>query len=119
MTRLEVEVGGWEHDCCGPELVRFTPVEWTVIPVVDGPFVETHHGLEESEGLKVIEVAGTIVELEAIDRDGSRIPITRIPSGRALLGMDEEDAGDVIEMYTDRIVNVSDDDFIVTVDVQD
>ncbi len=94
MARLEVEVGGWEHDCCGPELLRFTSVEWTVIPVAGGPFVETHHGMDETEGLKVIEVVGTIVELEAIDRDGSRTPITRIPSGRALRGMDEDDAGD-------------------------
>lgn len=119
MTRLEVEVGGWEHDCCGPELSRFTSVEWTVIPVAGGPFVETHHGLEESEGLTVIEVAGTIVELEAIERDGSRTPITRVPSGRALCGMNDDDAGEVLEMYTDRVVDVSDDRFIVTVEVRD
>ena len=119
MRRLEVEVGGWEHACCGPELERFVNVKWTVIPVADGPFVETHHGLDESEGLKVVEVVGTIVELEAVERDGSRTPITRIPSGRALGGMDAEDAGDVIELHTDRVVDVSDERFIAIIEVRD
>ncbi|TDL45391.1 hypothetical protein [Microbacterium oleivorans] len=119
MTRFEVGVGGWEHDCCDPELSRFTSVKWTVIPVAHGRFVETHHGLDDSEGLKVVEVVGTVVQLEATERDGSRTPITRIPSGRALRGMDGEDAGDVIGMHTDRVVVVSDDGFIVTVEVRD
>ena len=117
--RLEIEVGGWEHDCCGPELVRFTNVEWTVIPVADGPFLETHHGLDETDGPEVIDVTGTIVELEAIERDGLRTTIARVPSGRALRGMHEDDAGDVIELYTDRLIDVSDDGFIVTVEVRD
>ncbi|MFL0564585.1 hypothetical protein ACH0CG_02425 [Microbacterium sp. 179-I 1D1 NHS] len=119
MTRIEIEVGGWEHNCCGPELVRFTKVEWTVIPVADGPSVETHHGLDESEGLRVVEVAGTIVELEAVEPDGSRTPISRIPSGPALSGSDEEDAGDVVELYTDRVLDMSDHRFIATVEVRD
>ena len=117
--RLEIEVGGWEHGCCGPELVRFTNVEWTVMAAPDGRLVETHHGLDETEGLKVTDVTGTIVELEAIERDGSRTTIARVPSGRALRGMDEDDAGDVIELYTDRLIDVSDDGFIVTVEVRD
>ncbi|MFI8633951.1 hypothetical protein ACIGEP_15310 [Microbacterium sp. NPDC077663] len=119
MRRVEIEVGGWEHACCGPELHRFTNVEWTVVPLPSGQFFETHHGLDESEGLEVVTVAGTIAELEAIQHDGSRTPITRIPSGRALGGLDEEDAGDVIELYTDRVVDVSDERFIATVEVRD
>lgn len=117
--RLEIEVGGWEHGCCGPELVRFTNVEWTVTAAPDGRLVETHHGLDQTEGLEVIDVAGTIVELEAIERDGSRTTIARAPSGRTLRGMDEDDAGDVIELHTDRLIDVSDDGFIVTVEVTD
>ncbi|WP_405371797.1 MULTISPECIES: hypothetical protein [unclassified Microbacterium] len=119
MRRLEVEVGGWEHSCCGPELRRFTKVDWTVFTAPDGRLVETHHGLDDLQGLEVIQVAGTIVELEAVERDGSRTPITRIPSGRALRGIDQEDAGDVINLYTDGVLDVSDERFIVTVEVQD
>ncbi|CAL4858928.1 hypothetical protein [Microbacterium sp. MM2322] len=119
MRRLEVEVGEWEHSCCGPELSRFTNVEWTVFTAPNGRLVETHHGLDDLQGLEVVEVAGTIVEVEAIERDGSRTPITRIPSGRALGGRDEEDTGDVIELYTDRVVDVSDEGFIVTIEVED
>ena len=116
MRRLEVEVGGWEHGCCGPELVRFTRVEWTVTVAPDGRLVETHHDLED---LDVTTVTGTIVDLEALSAGGSRARIARVPSGSALGGMDGADPGEVVELHTDRPVDVSGNRFIVTVDVAD
>lgn len=114
--RLEVEVGGWEHVCCGPELSRLMDVEWTVAVASDGRLVETHHDLDD---LEVFPVVGTIVDLEAVGADGSRTRITRIPYGSALGGVDADDPGDVTELRTDRPVDVSENRFIVTVDVAD
>jgi hypothetical protein len=91
-------------------------VRWTVIAGVDGTFTETHHDLE---GLKTIEVAGTVVQLEVLEGDGARSPITRIPSGPALRGMGPSGRSDVIELHTDRVVDPSEGGFIVTVDVRD
>lgn len=115
MSRVEIEVGGWEQDCCGAELHRYTEIRWTVIVQDNGPLVETHHDLD---GLETVEIAGTIVELEALGRDGTRVPITRVPSGSALSGNDPNDPGDVLELHTDRVVDVSGAGFVVTVEVR-
>ncbi|GAB2711199.1 hypothetical protein BKA24_002877 [Microbacterium marinum] len=116
MKRIEIEVGDWEHDCCGPEVRRHTEVRWTVIPAVDGPWTETHHDLT---GIKTVVVAGTVVELEALQEDGSRIPITHLPSGPSLRKMGSGDRGDIIELHTGRVVDRSEGGFIVTVEVED
>lgn len=116
--RVEVVVGGWEHDCCGPTYERYQQVRWTCITDSDGRLEETHHDLE---GLQITDVNGTIVELELLRPDRSRVMITRVPSGRALRGFDLHDDGVVFEMYTDEPVagidrNVADPEFIVTLE---
>ena len=80
---LEIVVGGWEHECCGPEIERYQTVHWTYLTDTDGRLHETHHDLE---GLQTNEVTGAVVDLELVQVDGSRVGITRIPSGRALRG---------------------------------
>lgn len=80
---------------------------------------ETHHDLE---GLQTIEVSGTVVDLELLNPDGSRVLITRVPSGRALRGFDDRDDGELVEMHTDEPVKsidaeVAEPEFIVTLEV--
>lgn len=117
--RVEIAVGGWEHDCCGAEIERYQRVQWTCIVDSDGGLVETHHDLE---GLKTTDVSGTIVDIELLDPDGSRVLITRVPSGSALRGFDDRDNGEVFEMYSDEPVDgidreLADPEFIVTLEV--
>ncbi|WP_439592027.1 DUF6578 domain-containing protein [Microbacterium sp.] len=117
--RVEITVGGWEHDCCGPEIERYQRVRWTCVTNPDGGLVETHHGLE---GFKTTDVIGTIVDIELLNPDGSRVLITRVPSGRALRGFDELDDGELFEMYSDQPANatgreLADPEFIVTLEV--
>lgn len=110
---VEVFVGDWEHSCCGPEIQRYQRVQWTCVTDSDGRLHETHHDLE---GLDVSEVSGTVVDLEVIHADGSRATITRIPSGRALTGNDPDDDGEVLEMYTDIVLDASGEKFVVTLE---
>lgn len=117
--RVEVVVGGWEHDCCGPEIERYQRVRWTCVTDHGGRLEETHHDLE---GLQTIDVSGTIVDVELLNPDGSRMQIRRVPSGRALRGFDDHDDGELLEMHTDEPVNAIDrelsgPEFIVTLEV--
>lgn len=112
--RLEIIVGGWEHECCGPEIERYQRVEWTCVTEPDGRLSETHHDLEN---IAVTPVHGTIVDLELVLADGSRTGIDRIPSGRALCGSDEHDDGVVRAAYTDEVLDASSCVFMVTVEV--
>lgn len=111
--RIEIIVGDWEHDCCGPEIERYQRVEWTYFVDSDGRFFETHHGLQN---LDVFAVRGTVVDLELLRPDGSRTRLTRVPSGSALTGNDEHDNGELFELHTDERVDASPPAFVVTVE---
>lgn len=113
-VRLEVVVGSWEHGCCGPEFLRYQQVRWTCVTDADGRLYETHHDLE---GLKITDVAGTVVNLELALPDGTRAEIERVPSGRALSGNDPHDDGEVVAAYTEEVLDASTEEFIVTVEL--
>lgn len=80
----------------------------------DGLFHRTHH---DPEGLSVTDVAGTVVNLELALPDGTRAEIERVPSGRALMGNDPHDDGEVVAAYTEEVLDASTEEFIVTVEL--
>lgn len=92
--RVAVEVGGWEHECCGPAYERDALVELTCLAVV-GPagvprYAETHH---DRGARDTVTVRGRIADLEILHGDGTSDPISRLPGGSALRGHDDEDDG--------------------------
>jgi hypothetical protein len=112
-----VEVGEWEHECCGPSYERDTVVELTCFVVV-GPepaptrYVESHHGLTTQHD--TIQIRGRVVALAIQHADGSTEEIERLPSGRALCGFDDHDDGQLEQPFTDVPVISDSARFLVT-----
>ena len=111
-----VEVGGWEHECCGPSFEREAVVQLDclVIPGSDRDrLVETHHDLETSHQL--VTVQGRVVDIAIQHPDGSVEQLRRLPSGRALRGFDEVDDGHLERAWTGEPVVTDSDEFILTI----
>ena len=111
-----VEVGGWEHECCGAAIERNQLVDLECIrstaPDGRGRLVETHHGFE----LPTMErVLGRVVEIEVVHDGRDPRPILRVPSGVALLGFDEQDDGHLEDPWTGEAVLAEGGQFLVTV----
>ncbi|SDC00457.1 hypothetical protein SAMN05660690_0149 [Geodermatophilus telluris] len=109
-----VEVGGWEHDCCGPAIERNQVVDlgcarWTA-PDGRVRLVETHHDVDPDE-----RVRGRVTELRVVLDDETTRPVLRVPSGRALRGFDEDDDGHLEDPWTGELVTSESGDFLVTV----
>jgi len=117
MAAMLVEIGDWEHECCGPAYERDTVVDLTcrVVPAGnDGGarYVESHHGLDSehlgSPSSEVIQVRGRVADLCIQHPDGSTEPIERLPGGRALRGFDDDDDGRLQRPWTgEPVVNDS------------
>ena len=84
--RTVVEIGGWEHECCGPAYQRDSVIELTclVVPRADGTarYVETHHGLTSRH--PTITLRGRVADIAIRHLDGSIEPLERLPGGSAL-----------------------------------
>lgn len=111
-----VEVGGWEHECCGPAFERNQLVELgcVEVPADDGHparLVETHHGLD----LGTIAVRGRVVDVAIRHADGSTAPIERVPSGKALRGFDEHDDGELRTPWSDEPVEADSEVFVLVI----
>ncbi|SFO88354.1 hypothetical protein SAMN05660464_1395 [Geodermatophilus dictyosporus] len=109
-----VEVGGWEHECCGPAIERDRVVDlgctrWTA-PDGQVRLVETHHHVEHDE-----RVRGRVTGIEVVLDEGTVQPVLRVPSGRALLGFDDDDDGHLEDPWTGVVVATGSTDFLVTV----
>ena len=87
---VEVVIGGWEHDCCGSALQPGDQVDWQLHTDEAGVRHETHHDQQVDDAL-----TGWVEQLFAVASDGSRVAITRLPSGRALRGFDDHEDGTV------------------------
>ncbi|WP_108251641.1 hypothetical protein [Planctomonas deserti] len=112
---VEVTVGGWEHECCGSEVVRGLLVDWTCRDA-DGTLEETHHDLG---GSHQSSVSGVVTDVFALTPDGDRVRVSRIPAGAALCGNDPDDAGDVEDLDTGVSVQPVPEWFLVHVAAQD
>ncbi|MFT4295860.1 MAG: hypothetical protein QM582_10660 [Micropruina sp.] len=101
---VEIVVGGWEHECCGPEIRLNDIVRWDVRAGADGVRHATHHQVEDVSGT----VRGRVAELALLDQaTGGRIPIDRVPSGGALVGNQAADDPMVTRLDTGETVRLS------------
>jgi len=117
---LRIDVGGWEHDCCGDSYVRGDAVDWTCVDAtawghagVHG--VETHHLPEPGS----FAVRGRVTDIAARLGDGSLEPVERVPTGRALCGMDETDTGELISLRTRAAFERETPWFVVSIEPAD
>jgi len=101
--RIVVEVGNWEHECCGPSYERDSVVEMTCL-VLSGQddvairYVESHHDL--TSGGNTIQIRACVADLGIQHLDGSTERIKRLPSGSALRGFDDDDDGHLEQPWT-------------------
>lgn len=112
-----VEVGDWEHECCGEAIERNQPVDFRCIRYTgpDGQMrlVASHHG-----GLSVAadeRVRGRVVETHVVQEDGTAQPVLRVPSGPALRGFDDGDDGHLEDPWTGDVIPSGSRNFLVTV----
>ena len=113
---MVVEVGGWEHECCGEAIERNQLVDLQCVSYTaqGGPsrLAETHHGLD----LPLMErVRGRVVDLQVVLGGGALQPVLRIPSGTALCGVDETDDGHLEDPWTGEVIPSESAEFLVTV----
>ena len=111
-----VEVGDWEHECCGPAIERDQVVDLDCLRVVgdDGRvrLIETHHGDPADE-----RIQGRVTELQVVQTGGTLRSVLRVPSGAALLGNVSSDEGHLEDPWTGEPVESDSHDFLVTVRV--
>jgi hypothetical protein len=112
-----VEVGDWEHECCGKAIERNQLVDFQCIrdtgPEGHVRLIETHHGgLDVQAGARV---QGWVTGVEVVYESGTTRPILRVPSGPALRGFDPDDDGHLEDPWTGEVVTPRGGDFLVTV----
>ena len=112
-----VEIGGWEHECCGPAFERDEVVELRCFEMHKGGdravrLIETHHDLN---AVPDVVVRGRVVDISIRHTDGSIEPLERLPSGRALRGFDDHDDGRLIRPWTGETVTADSDEFLIII----
>jgi len=112
-----VEVGGWEHECCGDAIERNQLVDFQCIPYTESDgrtrLYESHHG-----GLSVSadeRVRGRVTEVQVVHGSGEVQPILRVPGGPALRGYGDGDDGHLEDPWTGEVITSESRDFLVTV----
>ena len=113
MPTVRVHTGGWEHGCCGPEFERYARVSVSCVRGDPETLVVSRH---HEHGDPVIAVSGTIVDLLAVDAQGAEHAIDRVPSGRALSGGDPNDDAIARDPFTDEIVDLAEQAFVLVID---
>lgn len=112
-----VEVGGWEHECCGEAIERNQLVDFQCIRYRgrDGlmRLSETHHGGPDVSADE--HVRGRVTEIQVVQDSGIALPILRVPSGRALRGFGEDDDGQLEDPWTGDVIASASGEFLVTV----
>ena len=111
-----VEVGGWEHECCGEPIERNQMLDLQCVsytaPDGSSRLAETHHGPDLSATERV---RGRVVDIQVVPTDGAPQPVLRIPSGAALRASDEGDDGHLEDPWTGEAVPCDSSGFLVTV----
>jgi hypothetical protein len=96
---VAVEVGGWEHECCGEAIERDSLVSFGCMRGTQGDgmetLIETHH-----DRVPDVRVSGRVTDLHVVRADGATEPVLRVPSGRALRGADPMDDGHLQTPWT-------------------
>lgn len=109
-----VEIGGWEHECCGRAYERGDRVELDCIRSQGAgdiaQLVESHHITRTTT-----KVRGRVTAISIVHADGSESPILRLPSGTALCGFDDDDDGHLEDPWTSAPVENDSSEFRLTV----
>ncbi len=113
-----VQIGGWEHECCGPAFERNEIVELRCFSNSQGShrgarLIETHHDIDAAQEL--VTVRGRVVDISILHADGSTEILERLPSGRALRGFDEHDDAHLERPWTGQPVTADSDTFLITI----
>jgi hypothetical protein len=109
-----VEVGGWEHQCCGEAIERNQVVAFGCLrdtgPDGEARLIETHHHVDAE-----VSVRGRVTEILLVRDGGPPQPILRIPSGQAMRGFDTADDGHLEDPWTGNVITPDIREFLVTV----
>ena len=113
-----VEIGGWEHECCGPAFERNEVVELRCLSTSGGSegaarLIESHHDLDATADQVVVR--GRVVDISILHADGLTELLARLPSGRALRGFDEHDDGHLETAWTGEAVTPDSDTFLIII----
>lgn len=115
-VNVDVEVGEWEHECCGGAIERNDVVDvdcfrWTG-PDGTEHLVETHHDLEVQPRERV---RGRVLDIHLVEEGKPTRALLRVPSGGALSGWDDADDGHLEDPWTGEVITSSNHDFLVTI----
>ncbi len=111
-----MEVGGWEHACCGAAIERNQLVDFQCFRL-EGPegglrLMESHHGgLDVPPGERV---RGRVTEIQVVQEDGDAPSILRLPSGQELRAAEEADESLLEDPWTGEVIPLG-DWFLITV----
>ena len=109
-----VQVGGWEHECCGEAIERNQLIDLSCVrrTAKDGQsrLVWASHDTPGEE-----QIQGWVTELHVMLDGGAAQPILRVPSGQALCGFDDEDDGHLEGPWTGEVITSRTGQFLVTV----
>jgi hypothetical protein len=116
VVEVVVEVGGWEHECCGEAVERNQLVDLPCIRY-QGPdgqlhLVESHHEVDVPADQRV---RGRVTEVQVVGDGGFARPVLRVPSGRALRGFDPDDDGHLEDPWTGDVISSEAEEFLVTI----
>lgn len=111
---VTVEVDVLDHMCCGETIERGDRVDLACTRRQDPDgrvrVTATHHASRVET-----RVRGRVVDIVSVAEDGSARPVLRIPEGRALRGLDEDDDGHLEAPWTGELVQDRGRTFVVTV----
>ena len=109
---VEVEVGGWEHECCGEAIERGQVVDLDCQRAMgeDG-WVHLYAGRHSPAERRV---RGRVRAIHVLRSGQPAQPVLRVPGGSALRGFDPDDDGHLEDPWTGEPV-LPGEDFLVTV----
>lgn len=113
-----VEIGGWEHECCGAAVERNEMIELRCFRISGGidraaRLIETHHDLDATRDQVVVR--GRVVDISIVHADDSTELLALLPGGEALRGFDDHDDGHLETAWTGESVTADSDTFLITI----
>lgn len=98
-----VEVGGWEHLCCGRAVERDQLVDLGCLRL-EAPDGEVRLSTARHDSEPEVRVQGRVRDIQVV-RDGEPAePVLRVPSGDALRGSDDGDDGHLEDPWTGELL---------------
>lgn len=109
---VQVQVGGWEHECCGDAIERGQVVDLDCQRIMgDDGLMHLSAGRHSPAERRV---RGRVRAVEVVRPEAASQPVLRVPSGLALRGFDPDDDGHLQNPWTGQAVEPG-EVFLVTV----